>query len=150
MTHVVLIHIDPEHKKFESTLYSVAQETLNAAHAPPGEVSIVLSNQQHVRELNKDYRNIDRPTDVLAFQGEIQDPGTGLADLGDVIIAFEIAETQAAVAGHAVEAELALLVVHGILHLLGFDHSTSEEKSEMWRIQSKILENLDLGINEPE
>ena len=149
MIHSVYIHAEPEYTEFETNLIQVAKDTLSAALAPSGNVSIALSSEEHVHDLNREYRNQDRPTDVLAFQGEMQDPETGLSYIGDVIIAVPIAEAQAESAGHSLEAELSLLVVHGILHLLGYDHATNDDKSEMWEIQSKIIANLDLRINEP-
>jgi len=88
------------------------------------ELSVVLTNDAQIHELNRDYRHKDRPTDVLAFamrEGELGDVGN---ELGDVIVSVETARRQAASAGHDLLAELTMLLVHGILHLLGWDHQT--------------------------
>lgn len=149
MTHIVHVHADPEHGKYKTRLNEVARNTLTIAHAPSGELSIALVDQQQIIDLNREFRHRDIPTDVLAFQADVQDPETGLTYLGDVIIAVPIAETQATSAGHSLEAELSFLTIHGLLHLLGFDHSNDDEKSKMWEMQAKIVEQMDLRINEP-
>jgi probable rRNA maturation factor len=116
--------------------------------APPVELTIVLTGDDVVRELNRTYRGIDAPTDVLAFGDEAQDdvsfatPPGALRYLGDVIISYPRAEAQAQGAGHSVEAELRLLSVHGVLHLLGHDHAESDEAAIMWTTQSQILQEL--------
>lgn len=110
------------------------------------ELSIVITDNQHIHELNQQFRNVDAPTDVLSFPAEFTDPESGAPYLGDVIISFPKAEAQATAGGHSVSAELQLLVVHGILHLLGHDHAEPEEKEKMWKAQSEILDQL--GIEE--
>ena len=119
MTHIVHLNVDPEHNQYETLLLKVATKTLTLAQAPSAELSIALVDEQRIHDLNREFRNQDDPTDVLAFQGENIDPETGLAYLGDVIIAVSFARAQAKSAGHSTEAELSLLVIHGILHLLG-------------------------------
>lgn len=95
--------------------------------------------------LNRDYRGVDRPTDVLAFALEEAEgpplPGGGRL-LGDVVVAVDVAASQAEARGHDVEAELALLMVHGLLHLLGEDHDTPARKARMWRRQAELLAAL--------
>lgn len=115
--------------------------------AAPAEVelTIVLSNDAQLRELNLQWRGINAPTDVLSFPSEENDPETGFRYLGDIIISVETVARQAARAGHPVEAEAQLLTVHGILHLLGHDHAEEEEKARMWAAQAEILETLGLG-----
>ena len=105
-------------------------------------LTVVLSNDSHLQELNREYRGIDTPTDVLSFPAFETDPETGSTYLGDVIISVPRAEAQAAEAGHSVVAELKLLVVHGVLHLLGYDHLKEDEKSRMWAAQTEILEQI--------
>jgi probable rRNA maturation factor len=149
MTHKVHVHLDPEHNQYEANLEQVARKTLSIAQAPSGEVSIVLVDEQRIQDLNRKFLKRDVPTDVISFQGESLDPDTGLTYLGDVIIALPIAETQAASADHSVEAELSLLAIHGVLHLLGYDHTTDDEKARMWQLQSTIVGQIELRINEP-
>ena len=115
-------------------------------------LSVVLTDDATVRHLNRAYRGVDAPTDVLSFAA--QDEGEGpaepqglpadLADLldaelGDVIVALPYAARQAERFGNSFAAELRLLTVHGVLHLLGYDHATPEEEAEMWALQEEIL-----------
>lgn len=109
------------------------------------DMSIVLTDDRQLHELNLDYLNVDAPTDVLSFSAGEVDPETETLYLGDVAISIPRAIQQAQNGGHSVEAEVQLLVVHGILHLLGYDHSTDEEKAVMWAEQSKVLERLGLS-----
>ncbi len=99
---------------------------------------------EDVRILNQRFLGIDAPTDVLSFPAGDTDPETGRGYLGDVIISMPWAVDQAVQRGHSTEAELQVLVVHGVLHLLGYDHATSAEKKRMWSIQGKILTGLGL------
>ena len=114
------------------------------------ELTIVLTDDKQVRELNRDYLGIDAPTDVLSFPASEMDesqidPETGSAYIGDIIISMPYAAKSAGKAGHSVEAEVQLLVVHGVLHLLGHDHAKPKEKAKMWKAQAEILETLGLG-----
>jgi probable rRNA maturation factor len=114
----------------------------------PYEVSLVFTDSETVRELNRDYRATDEPTDVLAFyvlpQREADDsfilPPDGVTRLGEVIISYPQAVEQAKEQGHSIERELALLIVHGILHLLGYDHEELEEESKMRERERRLLE----------
>ena len=109
-----------------------------------GDVTILLSDDAQVRELNRQYLAIDAPTDVLSFPAGEADPDTGVTYLGDVIISVPQAGAQARAAGHALEAEVQLLVVHGVLHLLGHDHAQTEAKGRMWAAQTEVLNQLGL------
>jgi len=113
-------------------------------------LSIVLTDNRRLRTLNRDYLGVDAPTDVLSFpasesDGSEIDPETGARYIGDILISVPYAAKGAAKAGHPVESELELLVVHGVLHLLGHDHAKAKEKTKMWKAQSEILESLGLG-----
>lgn len=110
-----------------------------------GDITIVLTDDRQLHELNLDYLGVDAPTDVLSFPASETDPETGSAYLGDIILSVPRAAAQAQAAGHPVEAEAQLLVVHGTLHLLGYDHATEEEKTIMWAEQTKVLERLGLA-----
>jgi probable rRNA maturation factor len=109
------------------------------------DLTIVLTDDTQLHTLNRDYLDVDAPTDVLSFPSDQTDPETGSRYLGDILVSVERAAAQAAGAGHAVEAEAQLLVVHGILHLLGHDHAEPEEKARMWKAQAEILSKLGLG-----
>ncbi len=105
-----------------------------------------ITDDEELRSLNQQYRGIDKTTDVLSFPTDFTDPDLESRYLGDIVISYNRAEEQAQKRGHFIEAELQLLVVHGVLHLLGYDHADLEVKEEMWSIQSRILEELGLDI----
>jgi len=112
-----------------------------------GEVTVVITDNQGIQELNRDFMGLDEPTDVLSFPAQGGDgPFVAAPEggnyLGDIIISYPQAAAQAAEEEHPVEKELNLLVVHGVLHLLGYDHATAEGKSEMWARQEAILKTL--------
>ena len=109
-------------------------------------LSVVIEDNQQLHALNLEFLGVDSSTDVLSFFEDELDPETGQRYLGDVIISYPQAEKQGAIAGHTTGSELDLLVVHGVLHLLGYDHSTDEEKEVMWEIQKKVLLRLGSGI----
>lgn len=127
-------------------LEKAAQTALTHQNAPqPADLSIVLGDDAQIHALNLEFLGIDAPTDVLSFPANETDPETGDIYLGDIIISLPRAILQAAAAEHNVVAELQLLVVHGVLHLLGHDHAEVDEKTRMWQAQSEILHSLGLG-----
>ncbi len=118
----------------------------------PAEVSVVLTDSEAIREINREHRGIDSATDVLSFPqfapGE-KYPEEGYVPLGDIVISVERAENQALVYGHSFERELAFLTVHSTLHLLGYDHVTSEEDELVMREkQREVMSRLGLAVNE--
>ncbi|MEW6502766.1 MAG: rRNA maturation RNase YbeY [Chloroflexota bacterium] len=112
------------------------------------ETTIVLAGDETLRELNSLHLGIDAPTDVLSFPADEFDPDEQMTYIGDVIISIPRAKEQARVAGHPLENEISLLIVHGILHLLGYDHDNEERKAVMWKKQAEILTNLGIHINQ--
>jgi len=109
------------------------------------EVSVVLVDNDYIQELNFTYRGSDCPTDVLSFN--LQDNNTALEEeeiLGDVIISVEKAQEQAHAYGHTLQREIAFLAIHGILHLLGYDHDTIETEQEMSARKELILKKFKL------
>ena len=109
------------------------------------DMTIVLTDDAQLRELNREYLGLDAPTDVLSFPSSETDPETGIPYFGDILISIPRAAQQAQAAGHPVEAEVQLLVVHGTLHLLGHNHAEAEEKSRMWKAQAEVLARLGLS-----
>jgi probable rRNA maturation factor len=107
-------------------------------------LSLVFTGQEHIHSLNLEYAGVDEPTDVLSFASGDIDPSTARISFGDVIIAVPVAEINARSHDRELEEELALLVIHGVLHLLGFDHASPEDKRVMWDRQSTVL--ADMGI----
>ncbi len=106
------------------------------------DLTLVLTGDSQVRKLNREFLGIDAPTDVLSFPAGETDPETGRLYLGDILISIPRAESQAQSGGHTLEAELQLLVVHGVLHLLGHDHAEAQEKARMWAAQAQVLERI--------
>lgn len=117
---------------------------------PDSSLTVVIANNALVQALNQRYRGVDSPTDVLSFPAH--EPPVALDDeppyLGDLIIAFPYASAQSAREQHDLSDSLALLVIHGTLHLLGYDHDTPEKRAEMWAAQESALRalNIPLGI----
>nr|WP_246596228.1 rRNA maturation RNase YbeY [Bacillus alkalicola] len=113
------------------------------------EVSVTFVDDERIQSINKEFRGLDKPTDVLSFalnEGENDIPDIPLDDetipelLGDIIISVPRAEAQAKEYGHSFEREINFLLVHGFLHLLGYDHGSEEEEKKMFARQEEILE----------
>jgi len=96
-----------------------------------GEVAVALATDAHVRALNRQYRRKDQKTDVLAFPGDSY-------QLGDIVIAIGVARRQAREAGHSEQTELRVLALHGLLHLLGYDHHDRHDRARMARAESRL------------
>lgn len=133
-------------------LLRALEATLQAEGRPEGELTLVITGDTAVADLNRAYLGVDGPTDVLSFPA--QEPADGLAAspaasfisapemanyLGDIIIALPYTRRQAAELGRSLRDELRLLAVHGALHLLGYDHAERAEATEMWARQDAIL-----------
>ncbi|HEX6967530.1 MAG TPA: rRNA maturation RNase YbeY [Micromonosporaceae bacterium] len=127
---------------------AVARYTLDEMGVNPlAELSVLLVDSDYMAELNHRWMGAEGPTDVLAFpmdEGSIDhgpgEPSGGEpALLGDIVLCPEVAAKQAAAAGHSTADELHLLTVHGVLHLLGYDHAEPEEEREMFALQARLL-----------
>lgn len=141
---MINIEIIPEFRRVftPDILERAAKTALLQQSAPDADLTLVLTGDTQVQVLDRDFLGKDAPTDVLSFPARETDPETGRRYLGDIIISVPRAEAQSIAAGHSLEAELSLLVVHGVLHLLGHDHSGAEEKARMWAAQSEVLTRL--------
>ncbi len=120
--------------------------------APNSSITIVITDDQQVESLNRQFRDVDAPTDVLSFPAdelpeELADALDEPPYLGDLVIAFPYASAQAEREKHDLMDSLALLVVHGTLHLLGYDHETPEDKAEMWQVQAEALNALSIPLS---
>jgi probable rRNA maturation factor len=141
-----MIHIESEFPVFEDLLKrAVSAALVHQSASLDSELTIVLTDDARLHELNRDYLGVDAPTDVLSFPASETDPETGARYIGDILISIPRAQAQADSAGHPLESELQLLTVHGVLHLLGYDHAQAEEKARMWKAQAEILERLGLS-----
>lgn len=115
------------------------------------ELSVTFVSNEKIREINKEYRDKDYPTDVISFaleelgEGELEISGGDLPRiLGDIIISVQKAEEQASEYGHSFQREMGFLAVHGLLHLLGYDHETEEEEKVMFNRQRDLLNEFGL------
>jgi len=128
-----------------ASLERTALETLQQQSVLDADLTLVVSDDDAIRELNRNFLGNDSPTDVLSFPANEMDPETGRRYLGDVIISLPRAREQSEEAGNPLEAELQLLVIHGVLHLLGYNHAEAEEKALMWAAQAQVLERIGMG-----
>ena len=152
MTSEIALLVDDDYAPLvrRDELVAVALATL-ALFEGDYRVTVVITGDERVRELNREYRHVDAPTDVLSFAAQESSPAEPeiavleemIAELdsflGDIIIAFPYAARQAIRYHNSLEAELRLLVAHGTLHLLGYDHGTPEEEAEMWELTAEVL-----------
>ncbi len=125
-------------------LERLARQAVTSEGVPtPAEVGLVITDDDTLQDLNRRYRGIDEPTDVLSFGLESEEPFVsppdGVHRLGEVIISFPTAQRQAQEGGRALEAELAHLTVHGLLHLLGYDHQQPDEARAMRAREEALL-----------
>jgi len=148
----IIIDGDFEECPDESRLSSLAEQVLLAQNVSSNvELGIVITTQERVQELNRSYRGQDKPTDVLAFYmtsvaGEsFVAPPDGILHLGEVIISYPQAVIQAKEQGHSIKRELAILIIHGVLHLLDYDHEKPEQKRQMRAREKKILNSIEEG-----
>ena len=131
----------------------ITQQVLKAEGvAPPYEVSIVFTDSKTVQRLNRDYRGVDEPTDVLAFSTREEigvdlppfvQPPDGVLHLGEVVISYPQAVIQSEEHQHSVKREIAILIIHGVLHLLGYEHDKLELESQMRAREAEILSYIE-------
>lgn len=132
----------------ETCVRRAAEAAMRDGEAPPSEISVVLSDDEHIRELNKHHRNMDKPTNVLSFPAaRMKAPAGAPRFLGDIVLAFETVEREAREEEKPIENHISHLVVHGVLHLLGYDHEDEDEAELMERRERQILSGL--GIPDP-
>ena len=161
----VYIESETDHRldlPYEEIIRSVAEAALDYEECPyEAEVNVLLTDNEGIHELNREHRGIDRPTDVLSFpmaeyespadfsaleeQDDCFNPDTGELMLGDIVISVEKVQEQAAAFGHSEKRELAFLVAHSMLHLMGYDHMEDSEREEMEERQRRILEQLNIS-----
>jgi probable rRNA maturation factor len=146
---VILITVQDKYQDqvAEQKLITAAEAVIHGTGTEDSpSLSLRITDNEELFALNLQFRGIKKTTDVLSFPADFMDPDLESRYLGDVVISYPQAAEQAQKRGHGVEAELQLLVIHGVLHLLGYDHGNKKEKEEMWSLQSRILAELGLGI----
>ena len=155
----VLIDEDLEGCLEVSWLKNIAEQVLEAQEAGSDvEMGLVITSQEKVQELNRNYLGRDEPTDVLAFYmvppaeatvGELPPfitPPDGMLHLGEVIISYPQAALQAEEQRHTIKKEIAILIIHGVLHLLGYDHEEPEQERQMSAREAEILSRIEARL----
>jgi probable rRNA maturation factor len=134
----------------QARLAEAVRWVLHAHDVSPGTgLTLVIGDDATIRRLNRQYRGLDKPTDVLSFPAEPPPIPEPAPYLGDLILAWPYIQRQAEAEGHTAGDELVLAVVHGILHLLGYDHDTPARQARMWTAQANALQALDIDIEVP-
>jgi len=126
----------------EQTVRDAIAEAASTLSTADGEVSIVLADDSTIAKLNRDWRGIDQPTNVLSFPASHPQAGDGTRLFGDIIIAYETIERECEDENRVFLHHLAHLAVHGFLHLVGYDHQTDTQAEEMEGLESKIMARL--------
>ena len=158
MNHEILIETEVDGAEpYAALLRRVIPAALEAEGVPfPCEVDVLFTDDAGIQAINREQRDVDRPTDVLSFPmfnltpgtpptlDDVEaDPGTGLVPLGDMVLSLERAQAQGAEYGHGPERETAYLAVHSVLHLLGYDHlDEGPQKAQMRAREEAILGEL--------
>ena len=135
------------YEKYEDIYLGLLEKTFNHLKLSCEAIlSVTLVDNKFIHQLNKKYRSVDRPTDVISFafldgdeERDTKLHGNGPVPLGDIYISVEKANEQAKEYSHPLERELSFLFVHGLLHLLGYDHMTKEDEVVMFKLQDEIL-----------
>lgn len=126
----------------ENLIINVIKETSKCLEVSNKFVSVVLVDNDKIQEINKTYRGIDKPTDVISF-AFLDDEISDMSDtLGEIYVSLDKVKSQSLEYAHSFERELCFLVVHGLLHLLGYDHMYEEEEKVMFDLQKDILKNI--------
>lgn len=137
----------PGYEEYEDVYLALLQKTFKHLKLNSEAIlSVTFVDDQFIHEMNRDYRGVDRPTDVISFaflDGEADKKkiltSGGPVSLGDIYISIDRAKAQAEEYGHPLKRELSFLFVHGLLHLLGYDHMTKEDEEVMFKLQDEIL-----------
>lgn len=143
-TSIQFIEIE-ESKKAEDAVRLAVEATLKHEGAEERFLSVVLTSDEVIHEYNRNFRQVDRPTDVLSFPVDEGDdlltPPDGF--LGDIMISVPRAKEQGNALGHSTEREILFLTVHGVLHLLGYDHMRPEDEAKMFPVQREIVNSIE-------
>lgn len=150
MDLTVEIEVTKEQQVAIDLIETCLQQAAKVEEIPDVEVSVTITNNKEIQQINAEHRGIDRPTDVLSFplyerdEEWMLEEGEEVVALGDIVISLDRAIEQANDYGHSLSREIGFLAVHGFLHLLGYDHETPEEETEMFGRQDLILDQIGL------
>lgn len=145
----LLNEVESFHEDYQGIYMKIIAETCLQLNIKEDiELSCIFVDDKKIHEINKEYRQVDRPTDVISFA--LEDNDVFLVEgmprnLGDIFISIDRAKVQAEQYGHSIKREMCFLFTHGLLHLLGFDHMDKEEEKEMFKMQDTILDTLKIG-----
>ncbi|WNB93487.1 rRNA maturation RNase YbeY [Bacillus sp. NEB1478] len=146
-----LNEMDENSQEYAELISNVLQKAAEMEGTGTSEISVTLVTKERIQEINKEYRDKDSVTDVISFAMEEMGEdeieiigGEETRFLGDIIICVEVAEEQASDFGHSMDREMGFLAVHGLLHLLGYDHMNDEDEKRMFSRQEEILEQYGL------
>jgi len=142
---MIHVRLELEAPTISTRAVKLAAQAALKHQSAEGDLTIVLTDDAQLKKLNRNYLGIDAATDVLSFPASEADPEKGTRYLGDILISVPRADRQARSAGHSLESEVQLLVIHGVLHLLGYDHADAKEKVKMWKVQAEVLKGLGLS-----
>jgi probable rRNA maturation factor len=152
--HDILVSIEPKFGKHMTAdwLAAIARLTLEMEKAGVCQLGVVITGDEQMLQLNREYAGEDHATDVLSFslrEGEQFVAPDDTNRLGEVVVSYETAARQAAEAGHEVDEEIAHLLVHGVLHLLGYDHAAPEDEARMRARERRVLGELGIEPTYP-
>ena len=141
-----LINNSKEVLKEEELLNDYIKYLVKKLELEKCEFNVIIINNEEIRKINREYRNIDRETDVISFalEDEMDIKYDDFRLLGDIYISLDKAYSQAMEYGHSRERELCFLITHGILHLLGYDHMKPDDEREMFTLQESLLEGYNM------
>ena len=152
--HDVLVSIDPRFGRHVTAdwLAAIVRMALEMEKAGACQVGVVITGDDQIRELNREYAGEDHTTDVLSFslrEGEEFVAPDDTNRLGEIVVSYETAQRQATDGGHDVDEEIAHLLVHGVLHLLGYDHASLEGEATMRARERRVLGELSIEPHYP-
>ena len=142
MTVEIQKESNPNLKINKNLLIFAVETVLNEHNKPEMNITLRLTGDSEVRQLNQSFRGIARTSDVLSFNQDFIDPETNQLYLGDIVISLDRAIQQTLDNDHSLDEECAFLAIHGTLHLLGYDHYKPDEMEEMWQLQDELFEKV--------
>lgn len=146
----VEVEVTKEQQEAINLIETCLQQAAKVEEIPDVEVSVTITNDKEIQQINAEHRGMNRPTDVLSFplyerdEEWMLEEGEDVVAIGDIVISLDRAIEQANDYGHSLSREIGFLAVHGFLHLLGYDHETPEEEKEMFERQNLILDQIGL------
>jgi probable rRNA maturation factor len=134
--------------KIPDNMIKIIEETLEfMAYQDNTIISLAFIDEEEISIIYNEYFGYAQSTDVLSFNSNTIDPESGYLILGEILICFPFVENQAKKLNNSIDSEISLLIIHGLLHLLGYDHFEGSMKNEMWALQAEVLKRLSISVN---